>query len=580
MFISELEAASSAATKTVKKEDITLKASMLDTDRFTSANALPEVTDPLMFNSMGVPSPEGLLSYQIFGAPGTIDRQERFAFIDLGGKYFNPIVFYNLIRLKRIVKDIIMRDGYGYFKSGNLTLVSEEEYEALRKNKNNIVGAGLNFLIKNIDKLKLPKGESDERDIRVELITKKPDNERFVKKCPVIPAIHRDVDFNSRGGNKSDSDINKLYSSLIRNTSLLKSGSLGTQEAKDVAMGRIQLILVDIYRALIEKMPKSDGFLQSSMYGKNVDYSGFGVLSAADYMNIDKSSDLRVCFDRSGIPLSHVISYYYPFIERWVVSFIGNMLSGSKKICATNKPFGVPVTKKDFDLLDIHPLAMEDFTGDAFQKRVEKYIKSPYTRFDPIQIKAVDKEGKTQTVNVGFLTLSEMITLNSESFEDDLLEAYKHKEEVRPITWTDVFYMAAVNEVELPEKHIRITRYPLKDHMNTIVTKVHTVTTTQTLDRMVDGIHYKYYPNVDLDMKKEDIGSLFSDTIQLSSEYLDRQVADHDGDTSMELAIWSVEGNMEAEEQMYSKRNLLDLLGGMIHSPGIETRLTFKTMTS
>ncbi len=563
----ELEAISDA-----KPSKDTLKIEVLDVEKFVKANALHEVTDPLLFTQMGVPTASGLLSYEIFGAPGTRDRQQRWAFIDLAGKYFNPIVFYNLTRLKRVVRDIIMHDTWGYFIDGDIKGISDEEYEKLKGNKKNIVGKGLSFLIDNIDKLKLTRHESMERDIRSDVL-KLDDNVRFLTKCHVIPAIHRDVDFNSRGGNMSDHESNRWYGSLIRNSSLIRSGVLGTEQAMDIARAKIQLTLVDIYRNSIEKIPKSDGNLQKNVYGKNIDYSGFGVLSAADYMNIDKPSDLRVSVERSGIPLSHCVSYYFPFIEAWIESYMSNMLSGAKKIVVMD------AKGKKKKLLDIHPLAMEDYTGDAYLKRVEKFNKSAYTRFDPLTIKAVDDDNKIHYVDIGFMTTNAALTMNSDTFAEDVKQAHTDKMNVRPMTWTDLFYMAAYNVVQADNKHIRITRYPLKDHLNTIITKVFILSTIDTEERTIGGMVYPYYPKIDLTLDKDNISSSFLQTIQLSEEFLDRLGGDHDGDTSTELAVWSQEANKECDMQMHSKRNMFDLNGNSVFSIHNGTLLTFAYLT-
>ena len=56
---------------------------MNDMERFIRINNLQEVTDPIMLVN-GVPSPKGVLSYEIFGTSQK-ERRHRFAYIDLHG---------------------------------------------------------------------------------------------------------------------------------------------------------------------------------------------------------------------------------------------------------------------------------------------------------------------------------------------------------------------------------------------------------------------------------------------------------------------------------------------------------------
>ena len=535
-------------------DNIAMKGDVLDVERFVKVNGFKEVSNPLLFNAYNLPTENGLLSYSLFGLPGSVARTEQFGFIDLGEKFITPQVFYNLTRLKAQVKDIIYGDLYGEFKGGNLTAVKEKDLEAKKKLKS--VGTGYKFILNNLDKLNLVKDESSARDARMGFIQRTPDSVKYITKCPVIPAMYRDVDFNSRGGNKSVDDVNKLYSALIRNAALLKDGTLATETSKDIVRSKIQTTLVMIYRHYVEKIPKSDGIFQNYVFGKHIDYSGLGVLSAASISGFDKPENLPVNITRSGLPLTQCITYWYIHIERWVYSYMENLLAGAKRVVVVD-----PKTLKK-KIYRVHENALDDFGGDYYKKRAKKYVKSPYTRFDPVTIKVIDdSSGKEINVDIGFITANAAITLNSSTYEDDLKTAYDNKDNVRPLTWTDLFYMASYNCVETPNLVARITRYPLKDHMNTIITYVHVVSTLETKNMTIGGIDYPFYPNIIHDILPEEICTLFGDAIQISSEHNPRLVADHDGDTSTIIPLWSQEAQEEATEFIYSKKNLITLDG-------------------
>ena len=74
----------------VKPDNLDIK--LLDIEKFVKANDVQEVTDPIFFVREGVPSPNGLLSNEIFG----ITKDERaniFGYIDLGDWFLNPLCY-------------------------------------------------------------------------------------------------------------------------------------------------------------------------------------------------------------------------------------------------------------------------------------------------------------------------------------------------------------------------------------------------------------------------------------------------------------------------------------------------------
>ena len=58
----------------------------------------------------------------------------------------------------------------------------------------------------------------------------------------------------------------------------------------------------------------------------------------------------------------------------------------------------------------------------------------------------------------------------------------------RPLTWTDLVYLAAVET--LSDKHCYITRYPLTDYFGTFPTKVSVLSTIHTAPMIINGKVY------------------------------------------------------------------------------------------
>ena len=76
-------------------------------DKWVIDNRIPEVKNGIMFTNNSLePDPEGLLSYQIFGLPGTVERKKSWGYIDLVNNTSNS----NNNSNKELVK-VITQDG-------------------------------------------------------------------------------------------------------------------------------------------------------------------------------------------------------------------------------------------------------------------------------------------------------------------------------------------------------------------------------------------------------------------------------------------------------------------------------------
>ena len=91
----------------------------LDQNRFIKENDLKEVTNPITFAGGGRPTPDGLLSQEIFG----ITQEERsgiFGYIDLHENFIQPFFYKIWLKIDRNLRAciyetqnfIIDKDGY------------------------------------------------------------------------------------------------------------------------------------------------------------------------------------------------------------------------------------------------------------------------------------------------------------------------------------------------------------------------------------------------------------------------------------------------------------------------------------
>lgn len=103
--------------------------------------------------------------------------------------------------------------------------------------------------------------------------------------------------------------------------------------------------------------------------------------------------------------------------------------------------------------------------------------------------------------------------------------------------------------------------------------------TKKTIPCVVNGVFYKWYP----DIKDSDIGTetsnKFIDTFSMSNLYLAGAGADYDGDQITVKAVYTEEANNELEAYMNSKAQFIGLNGVNMRGPEKEALQAMYNMT-
>ena len=527
-----------------------MKVWLLDTETFIKINGLKEVTNPLMFDKGNIPTVDGLFSTEIFGV-STRERKETWAYIDLGQYFLAPKVYISLIRLNRNFESVVYGSKKFSIKDG--VLVPDEENG----------GTGLKWLYDNWEKIKFPKNDSNSRNQRIELIEKNKKDVLFWRRMPVIPAFYRDVDLHSSDGNPKVPEINDAYSKIIRNVSMVN-------EANDMDFmiasitGQIQSLLVDIYNLLKEKLEKKNGYVRRFLMGKSVDYASRVVITATPYTS-ERPSEQYVDFEHTGIPLSHVCSEFTPFIIFWLNRWFKTSIENFKN--------NFPIANDKGDLVNVKLDNPESFFNDEYiESKLAQFVKNPYTRFDtiplPISKEELDRVGIKKQPVYRF-TGHQLIGGSTTPKDENKIE--------RPMTWTDLLYMAAVEVTS--GKHVVITRYPVLDYNGSYISKIHVISTRNTMVMSVNGTVYNTYPVIDLTAKPEDMDSIFRDTINICALHLGGLGADHDGDQITCKGVFTQEANEECDRLMKEKSNFLSVQGNGLRTIGNEGAQTLYSMT-
>lgn len=535
-----------------------MKIWLLDEEKFVNINNLKEVTNPVSFEKGMVPTEDGLFSNTIFGM-NVYDRKHNWAYIDLKGHYLNPKAYITLKSLNRAFEYVVYGTKNYSIKEG---LLVEDENG----------GTGLEWLYKNWDRIDFKKNDSNVRSARIDMIKNHKKDEIFVTKWAVCPAFYRDVNMsNNSNGKPKVPEINDMYSGILRNVAIIQEGTTFDFMISAVG-GKTQELLVDIYNLMKEKITGKNGYLRRSILGKSVDYCARIVITATPY---DKNSveDQHINFYNTGIPLSHCCAQLTPFIIWWVNGYFRTRIINHKD--------QFPVINDKGEKVLVHLDNPEVvFNDDYIDKNLTRWINNPSSRFDLIELPIREDDKKKFGIKKpSYLRISgynyTTTTMAREAFKNGSNDSGKLLE--RPITWTDILYMAAVDVSE--DKHVEITRYPMLDYLGTYFSRAYVISTRQTIPMIINDKLYDEYPLVDLKTPKGRIEPMFIDSYKICPLYLAGLDGDFDGDQITSKFIFSKEANEDAERIMFSKSNILTIDGASIRSIGNEGIQTLYTLT-
>lgn len=509
-----------------------------DIEKFVKVNNLAEITDTVILDRNGQPTTKGLLSTEIFGRNPT-DRKEIWAYINLNGWFLHPIVYKILKRLNRKIESVV--NGIEKFSIVDGQLVPDENG-----------GTGLEWLRKNYSQINFQPNDSGiARNERIAVLKALKETEAWVKLFPVCPAFYRDINLmDTDVGKVAVGDVNKLYTRTLQLASSLAKDSSGIDFVGNMTRGRLQNSLVDIYDYFIDLVKGKHGVFRQSVLGKSIDYGSRSVISNRKFRT-NSYKDTQVNFKKTGVPLATLSSVFFPFVNKWLRDYFAS-------------EFGLnwqrfPITDRKTG--ELRYVRLQDplihFNDEFIKKKIDMFISSPNDRFEKIEVPIMKDEGiKDQYY----------YTFRGRFVDED--EVGDSPLNLRHLTWTDLLYRAVVEITE--NKHVLLTRYPVEDYFGIFCTEILPLSTIKTFPMVINDKVYPIYPHIDFDAPKEEVASLFVDTVQLSNLYLSIIGGDYDGDQISVRGVYTQEANQECARKISSKQNLLNILGKNVRTLGME----------
>ena len=177
------------------------------------------------------------------------------------------------------------------------------------------------------------------------------------------------------------------------------------------------------------------------------------------------------------------------------------------------------------------------YSDEFIDKQISNFINGYSTRFEPIRLPPSDDiAGNSYMVFSG-------------RFDENIHED-------RAMTWTDLFYIIAVEVTK--DRSVMWSRYPIENMYSMEYPLVRVLSTTKTKKMEVDGKVYPWYPVVEVG---KDSSASFVNTAIPCNVNIQSLKADYDGDSTPFRSLFTTEANMDAAKFRRDKKNFLNLQG-------------------
>ena len=460
-----------------------MKIDIFDINRFIEINDCPEVSNPSYIEKNGLPTPDGIFSIELFGRPASYDRKTIFGYVKLNRKFFHPVVYKILKEMSRNVAGIISGTVYVKLLS-NGELVEDDEGDT-----------GIDFLIDNWKKIKWKESESIGRSEKLTLLNNLNPKEIFIDKWLIIPPFLRDLNLNSTrpkiDSKKSSGssvvsidEINSFYLKLINYSSYFKDVPSSFNFVHHNNIFKLQTTLLNIHEALIKTLDGKDGFFHKKLLGKITDYATRGVISDPP-INQNRYNDQLVPFGYTGVPLSHAINLFYPYVSAELYNFLTAAINQNE----------AGITAEEVDYIK------SQINMETIKKFLKEYIHSIDTRFRAIRIQHYKDPKKSYVLDFKYIL-------------------------GKPLNMTEILYMITAKVVE--GKHVYLKRYPIENHHSIYPSRIKLLSTVKTKKISFADFTFENFPDMDF---YKDIGpsTAFYDTIILNLGFIGELGADYDG---------------------------------------------------
>lgn len=470
---------------------------------------------------------DGLYSTTIFGRVGTKERDETISYIDVILPVFNPTYFKALIQLKSLYGEIIKGKAYAEWDESEKDFIKSNILEG---------DTGFAFFMSHFNELDPKQNESFKRRQKIELVNRFRDIS-LSSKVVVIPAGLRDID--TTNGVVTENEVNDLYRKLIFRSKSLNVRNIDvTDPVYDSIRWGLQSSFNDIADFFFNMQEGKRGFMQRRMSRRAIFGATRNVITARK-VSVENADN-----NVTGDPNSTIIGLHQALlgfnlvaIHQLTSGFLNEVFTSGMDMARLIDPKTLEST-----YVQVDPFIVDKFTSSDGLTSLFNGYGSPNLRNRDIKI-AGHYLGLVYDDGKNVMLLHDI---------NDLPEGYSRKL-VRPVTYTQFFYMQCVPEIE--KKMLQVTRYPITGIGSIFPSRVFVMPTNSTSGERslldIDGktviLKYNYFPAYSKSPS-------YFDGMSIANIRLGLAGGDFDGDALSANSIMAEDSIREIEE-LFGKRD-------------------------
>ena len=485
---------------------------------------------------------DGLYSTAIFGRVGTDERDKTESYIDITLPIFNPTYFKALVQLKGLYAEIIKGKTYAIWDDAEKDFIKSNILEG---------DTGFAFFMSHFAELDPKQNESFKRKQKIDLVEQFRDR-ALSSRILVMPAGIRDVEIVPATGFVSENEINDLYRKLIFRSKSLNVRNIDlTDPVYDNIRWGLQESFNNIADFLFKMQEGKRGFMQRRMSRRAI----FG--ATRNVITSRKVSVENADTNITGDPNSTIIGLHQALLGFSLVAtheltngFLSEVFTSGMGMARLIDPKTLNSTYVEVDSLVVDKFTSSDGLTSLFNGYGSPNLRNRDIKIAGHYLALVYDDGK----NV--MLLHDI---------DDLPEGYD-KKLVRPVTYTQFFYMQCVPAIE--KKMLQVTRYPITGIGSIYPSRVFVMPTNSTSGERtlldIDGqtaiTKYHFFPGYTKNPS-------YFDGMSISNVRLELAGGDFDGDALSANSIMA-EDSIQEIEDLFGKRDFyISGSGDFLYSP-------------
>lgn len=486
---------------------------------------------------------DGLFSISIFGRVGDPSRDLRFSYIATGIEVIHPLIFRNIIKLKKFYSEIIKGNAYAIFDTKKNDFVPSDAIDG---------ETGYNFFLTYWDRLVFERNESKQRNARIDFIEKY----RKVAKTSnilVLPAGLRDLEVDP-DGRDVEGEINEFYRRIISISNTLSSNTDVNNRITDSARLGIQNAFNSIYTFIIGLCRGKGGFILRKWARRKI-FNGTRAVLTAQVPSVNKLSVVDYpSWNNTVMGIAQLMKALLPVAVHKLMHFdlvLEAFPSGDSSAYLVNKK----TLKREM-------VKINNKTTDRWA--TQSGVESLFQTFMDHEIRGseIDIEG----YYLGLIYRGPDKTFKLVYDIDDADNyPWMDKKYLHPITWVEMMYLMGYKDWNTYP--MVATRYPITGAGSIFPSYVYVKTTVLSEVRwavddegnIIEDDKAIVYPILD--------NPTFIDSEAISPSRLEGMGADFDGDMVSGNVLYSEDVKIEIEKYLKSAAAYIRPNDGLLNSP-------------